>query len=164
MKMDMTEAAYWMAVGAHGTQLYGGKPYAEAHLREVVAILASFGFVDEWEIAGWLHDGVEDTALTIDIVRRHFGDTVAALVWAVTGLGENRKARIADMHRKVREHPLAAILKTADRIHNMETARLLPDQGLFKMYMREWPDFFKLVEETGVVPMLMLERLNRAAS
>ena len=164
MQMDLTQAAYWMAVGAHGTQQYGGAPYADAHLREVVGILKSFGFTGEWEIAGWLHDAVEDTSLTTDIVRHHFGDHVADLVWAVSGFGENRKARIADMHRKVREYPLAAILKTADRIHNMESARALPDQGLFKMYMREWPAFMALVEEVGTVPAVMLERLNRAAA
>jgi (p)ppGpp synthase/HD superfamily hydrolase len=164
MNMKNTEAAHWMAVGAHGTQLYGGEPYVDAHLREVVGILNTFGFTGEWEIAGWLHDAVEDTAMTIDIVRRFFGDHVAALVWAVSGFGENRKARIADMHRKVREYPFAAILKTADRIHNMESARALPDQGLFKMYMREWPAFLDLVTETGAVPPAMLERLNRAAS
>lgn len=161
---------YWMAVGAHGSQLYGGAPYAEAHLREVVANLITYGFdTPDWIEAGWLHDAVEDTIknenpLTIDIVRQHFGDLTANLVWAVSGMGERRRDRIADMHRKVIEFPQAAILKTADRIHNMESAKLLPDQGLYRMYLKEFSAFVGLVEGTGLVPVEMIARLYRAAA
>ena len=163
MIIDIETPAYWMALGAHSAQLYGGEPYVDAHAREVVKNLVEYGFdSDDWINAGWLHDAVEDTALTIDVVRKHFGDLTANLVWAVSGFGENRKARIADMHRKVNEFPQAAILKTADRIHNMESARALPDQGLYKMYLKEHAAFMALVALH--IPTAMLDRLTRAAA
>lgn len=153
---------YWMALGAHGPQLYGDKPYVDSHCRDVVNLLVSFGYDSvDWIDSGWLHDSVEDTTLTIDTVRAKRGAVVADLVWAVTGVGENRKARNADMHRKVAAFPRAAILKTADRISNMVSARSLDDQGLFRMYMKEFEAFVDLVKPH--IPSTMLDRLRAAA-
>lgn len=163
MRTNIKTPGYWMAVGAHGPQLYSGAPYVDAHCHHVVGNLITYGFDSmEWIDAGWLHDAVEDTLLTIDEVREHRGQLVADLVWAVSGFGENRKARVADMHEKVRAFPRAAILKTADRIHNMESAARLPDPGLYKMYVREFNPFVDLVQDH--IPSEMLERLITAAS
>lgn len=158
MKEITSSPAYALAAEAHAGILYGDAPYVDAHLCKVAEILISFEFnTREWIEAGLLHDAIEDTYVTYDMIGDQFGRDVADLVWAVSGMGENRKARVADMHAKVRAYPPAAILKTADRIHNMESAKALPDQGLFKMYMREMDAFVELVQ--GLVPQKMLDRL-----
>lgn len=155
----MTEKAFQYAEKAHGLQMYGDKPYVY-HLAAVVAVLRDFGFNDGVMIAaGWLHDTVEDTHATIEDIDREFGDEVADLVWAVTGVGENRKERNESIHRKITAHPPAAIIKTVDRIANVESAKVWQPR-LFAMYQKEGGDFIALVEDK--IPPAMLTRLKEA--
>ena len=81
---DLLEKAVAKAAVMHHGQLYGEKMYV-SHLADVVYNLHRFGFLqmrldddlfNALEIAGWLHDSVEDTPLTIEEVRDDFGDTV----------------------------------------------------------------------------------------
>lgn len=163
MKDQHITFAYWTALGAHGDQKYDGLPYVEAHVGKVVMILLEAGFSPEADSdlfkAAWLHDTVEDTNLTVDIIRVHFGDEVANLVWAVTGVGENRKARNASIYEKISHYPPAAILKTADRIANVEASHA-GNPGLFNMYQREKNDFLKAIGDQ--VPDVLRDRLLRA--
>jgi (p)ppGpp synthase/HD superfamily hydrolase len=109
-------------------------------------------------IAAWLHDTVEDTGATREDVAARFGDDVAALVWAVTGIGKNRKERNEDAYAKIRAYPQAATLKLADRIANVEASANVPDK--LAMYRNEWPAFRVALEGIGL-PSLW-ERLERA--
>jgi (p)ppGpp synthase/HD superfamily hydrolase len=59
-----------------------GKGVAHAHL--VAAVLAGAGCDQAVQVAGLLHDVVEDTDWTVADVRDRFGRDVAALVAAVT--------------------------------------------------------------------------------
>lgn len=123
----------------HIDQRYGDRPYS-AHLEAVVGVLREFGHDSPAMLAaGWLHDTVEDTGLTIDEVRGSFGAEVAELVWAVTGQGPNRKARVADTYRKLAAYPAAVNLKLADRLANVRSCVESGNQGLFQMYRQEWP-------------------------
>lgn len=54
-------------------------PYV-AHPLEVGILLSKYGLSDETVVAGILHDTVEDTSLTLDDIRKQFGDTVAEYV------------------------------------------------------------------------------------
>ena len=47
------------------------------------------------------------------------GVHVADLVWAVTGVGANRKERNQSIYDKIKNYPMAAVLKTADRIADL---------------------------------------------
>ncbi len=153
---------YWLAKAAHGDQLYGDLPYVDSHVAAVVSILIQYGFTDEIIIeAAWLHDAVEDTDLDSGMINQIYGDTIAAmeianLVLAVTGFGVNRRARVADILSKIVDNTKAAILKTADRIANMENAaQHRPD--LLKMYQREQDVFLAVVIDH--IPAEMLARL-----
>lgn len=84
---SQSRAARDFAVSAHGQQRYGERPYV-AHLAEVAAVLEEFGFADEYLIAGWLHDVVENTDSTTADIKRLFGARVARLVDAVSGGGD----------------------------------------------------------------------------
>jgi (p)ppGpp synthase/HD superfamily hydrolase len=90
----------------------------------VVATLRSFGVDDPVLLAAaWLHDAVEDTATTVEDVRREFGDDVADLVWRLTDEpGNNRKERHHLTHLKIRGRPEAVRIKLADRIANVESS------------------------------------------
>lgn len=59
------------------------EPYVE-HPKRVAAIVAAAGFGPEVVAAAYLHDVVEDTAITAAEIEAEFGPKVAALVSEVT--------------------------------------------------------------------------------
>ncbi|WP_051178330.1 HD domain-containing protein [Nocardia concava] len=125
------------AEAAHGDQKYGGQPYV-VHLTAVRAVLADFGIEGDFGVAAWLHDVLEDTDVTKTELEAAFGETVTELVWAVTGIGENRQERNGEIYRKIGLYPSAVIVKLADRIANVEASagtRFLP------MYQAEYLEF-----------------------
>jgi len=115
------EDARSFAVAAHADQRYGDQPY-EVHLAAVVQVLRDFAFGPAPQAAGWLHDVVEDTAVPLSDIRDRFGDAVAAMVDAVTGIGATREERNARIYAGLRACPEAAAVKLADRIANVEAA------------------------------------------
>ena len=165
LAFDEARAAAF-AVHAHGDQLYGVSLYS-AHLEEVRKVLLDFGFGGAIAQAAWLHDTIEDTGHTRKTIADAFGDDVAALVWAVTGVGVNRKARVADAYAKIVAHPEAVFLKLADRIANVESsARTRYDADRLAMYRKEQPAFEAMIvrakmADHGLV-VRMLERLQSA--
>lgn len=54
------------AIEAHGEQRYGDQPYS-VHLDAVAGLLEPYGA--DAQMIGYLHDVVEDTAITADRVR-----------------------------------------------------------------------------------------------
>ncbi len=141
--MDIVAEARNVARAAHAGQLYNGLPY-EVHLAAVAAVLRDFRIESsEFVAAAWLHDVIEDTAVTREEVDAAFGSTVARLVWAVTGVGEDRATRNREIYRKISEHPPAATLKLADRIANVEAD--VPGGRHRARYRRELDDFEAVV-------------------
>jgi (p)ppGpp synthase/HD superfamily hydrolase len=145
------EQARELAIVAHGSQKYGEKPY-EHHLQAVVDVLLRFGASLDDEttapllLAGWLHDSLEDTALTRTDIETLFGAEVAELVWRVTDEpGATRKERKPATYRKTRKNQAAIILKLADRIANVESS-LASKSGLLRMYRREHTEFKQMLQ------------------
>ncbi|MFE3545681.1 HD domain-containing protein [Nocardia sp. NPDC059177] len=122
------------ARAAHGDQKYGQSPYI-THLAAVRGVLSDFGYDGAHGTAAWLHDVIEDTPVTAEEVETRFGRAVLDLVWAVTGVGTDRKARNLDAYAKIAAHPPAVILKLADRTANAEASP--PDSGWMGMYRTE---------------------------
>jgi (p)ppGpp synthase/HD superfamily hydrolase len=156
------EKAIARAAAAHQGQRYGDFPYL-THLLSVVENLHRFGVATpELVLAGWLHDAVEDTDLTVEDVRAEFGDTVAELVYAVTTEdGKNRKERNARTYPKMAAIPEAVRLKLADRIANVESCWQTQDSKLF-MYQREYRDFRQsLRDDSDQVALAMWNHLDK---
>lgn len=146
--------------------LYDGVPYVEGHVDKVVAALFEHRDIiiemvgeqafNDLVVAAYLHDTVEDTNATIRMIARQFGLPVARLVWAVTGVGPNRKTRNADMARKIALYVLSAILKAADRIANVRASS--PEKHR-PMYWKEMDSFAVYIKPN--VPPAMWETLLR---
>jgi len=128
----LIERAYEVAAHWHADQKRkSGDPYI-THPLAVATILAELGMNSETICAALLHDTVEDTAYTLDELRRSFGEDVGALVDGVTKLdrvkyGESAEAEtvrkmVVAMSRDIR----VLVIKLADRLHNMRTLRYLP--------------------------------------
>jgi len=78
--------AYKTAEKAHsGQQRASGEPYV-SHCIAVATILAELRVPPAVVAAGLLHDTVEDTDITLDIIARDFSDEIARLVDGVTKL------------------------------------------------------------------------------
>ncbi len=128
----LIERAYDVAAQMHAGQVRkSGDPYI-THPLAVTTILAELGMNHETLCAALLHDTIEDTAYTLDELRRDFGDDIAALVDGVTKLDKVRygdaaqaetvRKMVVAMSRDIR----VLVIKLADRLHNMRTLRYLP--------------------------------------
>lgn len=83
---ELIQRAYKIAEQAHaGQKRASGEPYI-THCVAVAGILAQYHMPAEVLIAGLLHDTLEDTDLSADVIRNEFGETVVNLVQGVTKL------------------------------------------------------------------------------
>ncbi|MEG4087900.1 HD domain-containing protein [Microcoleus sp. Pol12B4] len=155
--MNITDVAKQFAIAQHGTQKYGEHPYSY-HLAQVSQVLAQFGYADDEAIAaaGWLHDVLEDTPTTYEMLVSEFGKETADIVFAVTSEpGENRVERFHKTALKIQSNKKALIVKLADRIANTE-ASLQSNPKLYKMYLKEFPLFKQLLYNPQDVELLPL--------
>lgn len=136
---DRLDRAIEVAKQAHEGQFRKtGEPYI-IHPLAVKKILEEWGMDEDTIIAGVLHDTVEDTDLTLEDIRKEFGESVAFLVDGVTKLSTARTGmRDIDTYLPAtRDNFLrlmialgddirVLIIKLADRLHNLRTLSALP--------------------------------------
>ena len=95
---ELIHRAYRVAEEAHREQKrHSGEPYIN-HCLAVASILADMRVPPEVIAAGLLHDTVEDTTVTLNDIRRDFGETVAVLVDGVTKLTNLPRVSRGDQH------------------------------------------------------------------
>jgi (p)ppGpp synthase/HD superfamily hydrolase len=104
---------------------YTFEPYI-VHPAEVAGIVAEAGGTPEMIAAAWLHDTVEDTGVTSELIRAEFGDEVATLVGWLTDVSRpdhgNRAARKAVDRAHTAAAPAEAqTIKLADLICNTKS-------------------------------------------
>ena len=122
-------AAYEYAATMHsGQKRESGEPYI-THPIAVAQILVELGMDTDTICAALLHDVVEDTGASLDILKKNFGQDVANLVDGVTKLNqvalftreeqqaENIRKMLLFMSKDIR----VIIIKLSDRLHNMRT-------------------------------------------
>jgi len=123
------ETAFRFARQWHEGQMRdSGEPYM-VHPVKVAHILADMRMDLVAMETGLLHDVVEDTSVTVDQVRKEFGDEVARCVDGVTKLSKldfySAEERQAESFRKMLlamvEDIRVMMVKLADRLHNMRT-------------------------------------------
>src|SRR5439155_16244486 len=129
--------AYKFSAASHqGQQRASGEPYL-SHPLEVAGLLVDFKMDVTTVTAGLLHDVLEDTTTTKDVLAQRFGDDIAELVDGVTKIGKlafaSREERQAENFRKMlvamARDMRVLMIKLADRLHNMRTLQYLaPDK------------------------------------
>ena len=127
---------------AHQGQIrkYTGEPYI-VHPMEVAQIVRSVTTNPHMIAAALLHDVVEDTNITNDVIRAFFGHHVAMLVEMLTDVSKpedgNRKTRKElDRRHTSLATPQAKTIKLADLISNIPSI-VEHDKNFSKVYMRE---------------------------
>ena len=123
------------ATVAHAGQLRrSGEAYV-THPIAVAGIVADLGLDAQTVAAALLHDAVEDTGVTTEVIERDFGAAVALIVDGVTKLDrlqfDSKEAQQAATVRKMlvamANDWRVLIIKLADRLHNMRTLAVMPE-------------------------------------
>ncbi len=127
---------------------YTHEPY-HVHPFEVAQILASIGAGEDVQIAGLLHDVIEDCAVTKAEIAALFGDRVADLVDMVSDVSRpedgNRKVRKAmDRDHLARADADGQTIKLADLISNSKSIAE-HDPCFAKVYMAEIRDLLRVL-------------------
>lgn len=134
--------AFELAERAHRPQVrkYTGEPYI-IHPVEVAQLVSTVTDDEDVVIAALFHDLVEDTSITLAVIRKGFGDRVAQLVHEVTDISRpehgNRNARkLLDREHLASASPEGKTIKLADLISNTQSITR-HDPGFAKVYMQE---------------------------
>lgn len=145
--------AYNLASEKHKDQKRkSSEPYF-THCFEVFSIVYNeFGIRDEnYLIAALLHDTVEDTGLTLFKIKRMFGQKVTDLVEGVTKLeAGDDKDTLSKVINKSYLNPGVAIIKLADRLHNMRTLGYLDENKRYQKAKETMEVYTKLAESLGI--------------
>ena len=125
--------AYNLAKSAHSNQQRkSGEPYI-IHPIEVAKILVEIKLDDETICAALLHDSIEDTQTTKEMIEKEFGKSIGEMVEGITKLDklvyktieeeqvENFRKMFLAMGKDIR----IILVKLADRLHNMRTLKYM---------------------------------------
>ncbi len=114
LAVDLARA---LARYAHEGQVdKGGRPY----FTHPEAVAGSVKRPEE-KIVAYLHDTIEDTFVTEDVIRTLFGDEIADAVLSVTKRdGED----YMDFVSRAKRNPIGRVVKMADIRHNMDLSRI----------------------------------------
>lgn len=143
--MDIVERAKIFATAAHAAvnqrRKYTEEPYI-VHPEQVANFVANVpGATPEMIAAAWLHDVVEDTEVTNDLITEIFGDVVGEYVGWVTDVSRpeygNRKMRKKMDRDYIAAAPgQAQTIKLADIISNCSSI-MMHDPAFAKVYFEE---------------------------
>lgn len=160
--MTIVERAKIFATAAHTAvaqlRKYSGEPYI-VHPAEVAGIVATVTHTPEMLAAAWLHDVVEDTGVTNEVIRAEFGAEVAELVGWLTDVSRpeqgNRAIRKAiDRAHSAMAPAEAQTIKLADLISNTRSI-VAHDEKFARTYLEEKRLLLEVMTKGN--PILMAE-------
>lgn len=135
-QIDEVRAAFELAEQAHtGQSRVSGEPYI-SHPLAVARIVFELNMDHRCVMAALLHDVVEDTSVSIEQIIEQFGEDVALLVDGLSKLthlkfksrAEAQAANFQKMLLAMVDDIRVILIKLADRIHNMRTLGVMPDE------------------------------------
>ena len=139
--LDLLRRAYVFSAIEHKGQLRAtGEPYL-IHPLAVAKILADLRLDVTSVATGLLHDVVEDTLTTIEVIEAYFGKEIGHIVEGVTKISkisfsseeEKQAANFRKMVLAMVDDVRVILVKLADRLHNMRTLEHLPPDRQLKI-------------------------------
>ncbi|MFB5268027.1 RelA/SpoT family protein [Paenibacillus enshidis] len=141
----------------HGQTRKSGEPYI-LHPLAVADIVVNMQMDTLSVIAALLHDVVEDTTVSLEEIREHFGDTCAMLVDGLTKLeriqfrskeeqqNENYRKMFIAMAQDIR----VIVIKLADRLHNMRTLKYQSEESQRRISYETLEIFCPVANRLGI--------------
>jgi GTP pyrophosphokinase len=134
---DFLERVYGFSERMHAGQTRrSGEPYM-VHPLNVAYVLAELNFDQTCVAVGLLHDVLEDTLSTREVLEAEFGPEITELVDGVTKISRHEYVRRDEAQAETfRKMILASakdirviVVKLADRLHNMQTLQHLATEA-----------------------------------
>lgn len=135
--IDKIFSAYEIANEAHeGQTRSSGEAYI-SHPLAVAYILMELNMDTDTLVAAILHDVVEDSGVSLKIIKKKFGNDVAVMVDGVTKIGmvpldttkeEEHAINIQKILLAMAQDARVILIKLADRLHNMRTLDSRPPE------------------------------------
>lgn len=160
---DLVLRAYRVAEKAHeGQKRVSGEPYIQ-HCLAVADILLDMRVPPAVTAAALLHDTVEDTSVTLEDIRRDFGEEIAKLVDGVTKLTQLPRVSRGDQQLKEdeREQEQRQIAERRGEAGPDETAAMMMrsrKHDLVSETLRK--TFLAMGEDVRVVLIKLADRLH----
>lgn len=132
-KENIIKAYNFAEVGHREQKRKSGEPYI-THPLNVAKLIASINGTEAMVIAALLHDLLEDTTVSEIEIKESFGADILKIVKACTNLSsislyqekdEIEAERLRNIFLVLASEPRAAVIKIADRLHNMRTISAL---------------------------------------
>ncbi|MBV9653779.1 MAG: bifunctional (p)ppGpp synthetase/guanosine-3',5'-bis(diphosphate) 3'-pyrophosphohydrolase [Acetobacteraceae bacterium] len=147
---SLIDAAYVMAMQAHGRQRRKSGDLYITHPLAVAGILAGYRLDVPTIVTALLHDVVEDTSVSLKHIEERFGPKIASLVDGVTKLTrlelQSDSTRQAENFRKlvlaISRDFRVLLVKLADRLHNMRTLHFVADEAGRRRIARETMEIY----------------------
>ena len=126
---EQVRLAFEIAAEAHKTmRRKSGEPYILHPLAVAMICVEEIGLGVRSTICALLHDTVEDTDITLEMVSREFGPEIAKIVDGLTKISnvlDANSSQQAENFKKIlltlTDDPRVILIKLADRLHNMRT-------------------------------------------
>jgi GTP pyrophosphokinase len=162
-QLSLLDHAIDMAASAHaGQQRKSGDPYI-THPLQVADMLVEWGMDIDSVCAGVLHDTLEDTDMTLEMIESAFGRDVAFLVDGVTKVSQARagmrnldsylpqtKDNLSKLLIAVGQDVRVVIIKLADRLHNLMTLQQMPPEKRVKIARESLEVFAPMADRLGM--------------
>lgn len=121
--------AFELALDAHKhMRRKSGEPYIHHPIAVAKIVAGDMGLGTTSVICALLHDTVEDTELTLEDIKKEFGNTAAKIIDGLTKISKisHQTASVqAENYRKIlltlSDDIRVILIKIADRLHNMRT-------------------------------------------
>ena len=125
----LVRTAFEMAADAHKTmRRKSGEPYILHPLAVAKICAEEIGLGVRSTICSLLHDTVEDTDITLEDVKREFGEEITRIVDGLTKISnviDVNASQQAENFKKIlltlTDDPRVILIKLSDRLHNMRT-------------------------------------------
>jgi len=157
-EINLLKNAFDFSQKAHsGQKRKSGEPYFN-HVYQTALKLAEWRLDAPTIAAGLLHDVVEDVGVSIDEIKKRFGEEIAFIVNGVTKLGRlkyrNRNEAQAENLKKmilaISQDLRVVFVKLADRLHNMKTLSALPSQKQKRIALETFEIYAPLAYRLGM--------------